>query len=306
MDVICAAHIEKRFGTRRGVEGVTLSVGQGQCIGILGANGSGKTTLTRLIAGLDRLDGGSLRVLGHPACPRPLHVRRRCGIALDTPAHWETLSGRQNLSFFGRQYGLAGAALKARVDALLSEADLTAQADEPVAAYSFGMRRKLAILQAMAHEPELLILDEPSAGVDTAFLDRLSQAIRRRCQDGHTTWIADNDADWLARTATDAILLRNGRLCAVGRVAELVAAAAARHRIDILLEASGFDAVPTIKGVYAFACEGKQITAHVDGDPALPAELAAWVVSCGGRIRTMDVRAITLSDALNQRAEAAL
>lgn len=303
MEIITAQHITKRHKGGHGIEDISFSVRKGQCFGVLGANGSGKTTLTRLIAGLDRLEQGRLLVFDRSGYPHPAALRRRCGIALDTPAHWETLSGRQNLFFFARQYGLAGAALNERMDELLREADLTAQADEPIAAYSFGMRRKLNSLQALAHAPDLLILDEPSAGVDMAFLDRLAQWIRQRCNDGKTTWIADNDAGWLGQVATDVIYLSEGRVTAGGGVKDLMESIDARYRIEISLEQPAFSDTPTLPGVRHFHCEKNRIRADLNGRARLPVELLEWITDRGGQVRSMEIRAITLHEALLQSAE---
>jgi ABC-2 type transport system ATP-binding protein len=302
MDPIIAKDITRLHNTGRGVDGVSLSVKAGECFGVLGANGSGKTTLTRLVGGLDRAERGEIFVLGKPAYPRPPQLRSRCGVALDSPAHWESLSGRQNLCFFARQYGLSGKGLRRRENELLIEADLAAQADEAVAGYSFGMRRKLSIIEALAHEPDLLILDEPSAGIDVAFQDRLVECIHRRCERGKTTWIADNDADWLARAATDVILLSDGRVEARGSVTDLMASVGACNRIDIVLEQSDFSASPSINGVMRFRCDGNRLSAEVDGNPELPIKLLQWIIASGGRVRSMEIRSVTLHEALIQRA----
>jgi ABC-2 type transport system ATP-binding protein len=302
MDPIVVKDISRYYHTGRGVENVSLSVKGGQCFGLLGANGSGKTTLTRLVAGVDRVESGEISVLGKPAFPRPSHLRKRCGVALDSPAHWEELSGRQNLWFFARQYGMNGTSLRRRVNELLVEADLAQQADEAVAGYSFGMRRKLSILEAVAHEPDLLILDEPSAGIDVVFQDRLIEQIRNRCKLGRTTWVADNDADWLARAATDVILLNEGRVEAQGSVPDLMASVGARNSIEIVLEQSDFSATPNINGVMRFSCKKNRLSAEVDGNPELPIELLKWIIASGGRVRSMEVRSVTLHEALLQRA----
>jgi ABC-type multidrug transport system ATPase subunit len=302
MDPIIAQNIVRLHRNGRGINGVSLSVKAGQCFGVLGSNGSGKTTLTRLVAGIDRIESGRLSVLGKPAFPRPANLRRLCGVALDTPAHWETLSGRQNLLFFARQFGLSGSDLNHRVNELLGHAELAAQANEPVAVYSFGMRRKLSIIESLVHDPDLLILDEPSAGVDLMFLDRLVQWINRRCEQGKTTWITDNDADWLARMATDVILLSDGRIEAEGTVSKLLASVSARSRVEILLEQSTFNARPTISGIVTFQCEDNHICADIDGSPDLPVKLLQWITEYGGRIRSMKIRSITLYEALMRNA----
>lgn len=301
MDAIVAEHVVRRHRSGHGIAGVSLTVPQGRCLGILGPNGSGKTTLTHMVAGLARADAGRVSVLGESACPRPAHVRRRCGVSFDTPAHWDSLSGRRNLCFFASQYGLAGSDLHRRVEELLDEACLAAQADDPVAVYSFGMRRKLSVIESLTHDPDLLILDEPSAGVDTAFLDWLMQHVHGRCERGKTTWVADNDADWLSRVATDAVLLRDGRIQAGGSVRELMASVGARSRIQIVLEQDGFTATPDIPGIRAFRCERNRVCAESNGDPQLPIELHRWIISQGGRIRSMEIRSITLHDALTRR-----
>ncbi len=302
MESVVAESLVRRYRNGRGIDGVSLTLKVGECLALLGSNGSGKTTLTRLVSGLDRLDRGHLYVLGKPAFPRRRDVRRRCGIALDTPAHWETLSGRQNIGFFGQQYGLTGSGLNQRIEGLLHEAGLAAQADEPVATYSFGMRRKLGIIEAMIHDPDLLILDEPSAGADVAFVDRLVSWIRARCESGKTTWIADNDPDWLSKAATHAILLSDGRIKAQGAVQELMTSITARNRIEMRLDQPGLDDIPHIAGVHEFRCEGNTVTAQTNGNPELPAELLRWITSRGRRVKAMEVREITLNEALLRRA----
>ena len=300
MEIISAKNIIKQHPTGHGVNGISLSVYKGQSFGVLGANGSGKTTLTRLIAGLDRIQQGNLCVLGHSIYPHPIKLRRQCGIALDTPAHWESLSGRQNLMFFARQYGLAGATLKQHVDELLIQADLMDQADDPISAYSFGMRRKLNTIAALAHDPELLILDEPSAGVDMAFLDQLAQWIQQRREKGKTTWIADNDADWLERTATDVICLSNGQVQAQGSVQELMESVDAQYRIMVTLGSSDLLATPTLSGISNYQCKDNHISADLSDDSHLPVELLQWITAQGGHIRTVEVHSVTLHEALGQ------
>lgn len=303
METIVAENIARNYDNKRGIHGISISVRSGQCLGVLGANGSGKTTLTRLVAGLEPTQCGSLYVLGGPAYPRPKSLRHRCGVALDTPAHWQSLSARQNLLFFARQYGLNGSSLTRRVDELLFEADLDAQADEPVADYSFGMSRKLSIIEALCHDPDLLILDDPSAGIDTAFKKQLIQWIRKRCQDGKTTWVADNNADWVSKAATNAILLCDGRIKAQGDVPELMAAVEQRNRIEILLEQNGFDCTPNIQGIDNFRCDGNHVSAEMNGNPKLTVELLDWVISNGGRVCSMEVFSVTLYEALKQQAK---
>jgi hypothetical protein len=113
--------------------------------------------------------------------------------------------------------------------------------------------------------------------------------------------VADNNADWLSRTATHAILLSNGRMQAEGEVPELMASIGARNRIEILLEQSGFGSKPNMDGVDAFHCEGNRITAKVHGSSQVPVDLIRWINSSGGSVRSMEVRSMTLYEALMRR-----
>ena len=305
MEAVIAEDIVRRYATGRGIDGVSLSVRAGQCIGILGPNGSGKTTLTRLVAGLDKAGSGRLLVLGGPAYPRPRGLRRRCGVALESPAHWDSLTGRQNLWFFARQYGLPGSALSGRVHELLRKAGLAGQADDSVATYSFGMRRKLSIIEAIAGDPDLLILDEPSAGADAAFLEQLIQWIRSRCEEGRTTWLADNDPEWLARAATCAVLLCDGRIQAQGEVRQLTDSISSMQCVEVTLEQPCSEIpleLPQMAAVHTFSCEQNRVTAQVHGGTEAPVELLRWITSRGARVRSMEVHAVTLYEALMRQA----
>ena len=299
---IIAENISLLYDNGRGVRDVSLSVHPGQCLGILGANGSGKTTLTRLVAGLDRPQSGRLSVLGHNAHSRPAKLRQRCGVALDKPSHWDNLSGRQNLWFFARQYGLKAKSLQSRLDELLLASGLADQADELVADYSFGMRRKLSLLEALCHDPDLLILDEPSAGIDVAFLQTLAQWIRTRSRQGKVTWIADNNADWLSRVATHALLLCDGMIGARGPVPELINSVDSRSRIELLLEQPCTSPLLPLDGVSGLQVDGNRLLVEVPDDPAMPSTVLDWIAASGGRVASMAVRSTTLHEALMQRA----
>ena len=301
MQAIEAENVTRRYQNGRGIDHVSLRLAGGRCLAILGDNGSGKTTLIRLLAGIDRPDSGRLTVLGQAPSGRSAQLRRQCGVALDAAGHWDSLSGRQNLWFFARGYGMAGEHLDRHVSGLLDEAGLLCQADEPVGTYSFGMRRKLAILQALCHDPEMLIMDEPCAGVDASFLEYLGQLTHRRGEQGKTTCIADNNADWLAKAATDAVLLDSGRLCAQAVVAEALKSVRPSCRIDIALEAPDRSGPPHFEGLWRYESRGNHVIVEADGNGALPAKLLDWIARHNGKVRSMNVASITLLDALRRQ-----
>lgn len=302
MHAIVADRVSRQYAPGRGVRDVSLRLDAGQCLGILGPNGSGKSTLTRLMAGIERTDDGALTVFDAPAHERPAELRRRCGVALDTPATWKALSGRQHLEFFARQYGLRGRELHARTALFLDEASLASQADDPVRDYSFGMRRKLHVLTALCHEPDLLILDEPTAGADAAFVSWLATHIGQRGSQGKATWVADNDPDWLSRAATHALLLESGRVAAHGTVSELNASVGARSEVTVVFDGEPPAATPDMPGVVGTTADGNHLTVTLDGDASRLGDLVNWMTGHGAKVRSVEVRAVTLREALAQRS----
>ncbi len=297
MPVIDAKDLTCEYAPRRGVRGVSLTVEAGQCIALLGRNGSGKTTLTRLLAGLQRPDAGRLRVLGCPVDAGGREHLRRCGAVLDRSVHWEALSGRQNAWFAARSYGVTGDDAATRIDELLSAADLADRADDAVATYSFGMRRKLDIVCATVHQPDLLLLDEPTTGLDPQFLLRLTGMIRRRSEDGQTTWLAGNDVDFAAELADRVVFLDAGEVVADAPPADLLAELDATQEVDVRLARPHEIAAPQWPGVRSFAQEAEAVTAVLEGGSSAVEKLLAWIAECGGELRTVEVRRPTLRDA---------
>ncbi len=298
MDAIVARELVREYAPGRGACGMGLCVAEGECYGLLGRNGSGKSTLVRLVLGLERPDSGSLTVLGALVGEGSRRHLGRCGAALDTPALWPDLTGRQNAWFVCRSYGLSDEATETRLDDWFERADLAAVARERVSTWSFGMRRKLGLVQGMAHEPDLLVLDEPTAGVDAHFLVHLTEALRGRAERGATTLIASNDPDYLAGVATRVAFLDAGRIVAEGTVEELLAAVADRVEYRLALAGPVPVALPEdVPGLESFVQEGQEITAVGSYNATAIAVLVGWAVDSGASVRNLEIREPTLRDA---------
>lgn len=164
--VLDVAGVRKRYGGTVALDGVSLAVQRGELFGLLGPNGAGKTTLMSALAGLADPDSGTVRLFGHPFDTNSRPLRHRVGIATQDLAVYPELTARENLTFFGRLYGLAGSDLAERVDAQLAAVGLTDRADHRAGTFSGGMKRRLNLAVAVVHGPDLLLLDEPTTGVD--------------------------------------------------------------------------------------------------------------------------------------------
>ena len=284
--------VERRHPGGRGVGPVDLRVAAGEVVALVGPNGAGKSTLLRVLAGLDRPAAGRVGWFGGGAAA----ARSRMGLLLDTVAEEDSWSGRQSTHFWCRQWvGDAGRA-RALTDGALLRFGLGTVADEPVGAYSFGMRRRLGLAQALVHEPDLALLDEPSAGLDPDGVGRLAAELRRRRAAGATTVVASNDPGLVARVSDRVALLDDGRVVRCETPAVLLAAVPAARVAELSLEgAADLEALGRVAGVEAV--ERVPGGAHVRfGDAAALPGLVAAADAPGGRLRALRLREPDLGD----------
>jgi linearmycin/streptolysin S transport system ATP-binding protein len=184
--VLEVTDVRKHYGPIEALRGVSLSVEEGEMFGLLGPNGAGKTTLLSILACLIDPSAGSVRLFGKPLDRHDFGTRRRIGIATQDTSLYPELTARENLTFFGQLYGLRGPDLAKRVDEVLSFTALTDRADDRVATYSGGMRRRLNLGAAVVHRPRLLFLDEPTTGVDPQSRHHIFEEVRSLNADGVT------------------------------------------------------------------------------------------------------------------------
>src|SRR5829696_67183 len=203
--------LERRYGERVALAGVSVSVPEGATLAVLGANGAGKTTLLRVLAALLRPHGGRVRVLGAELPRERWRLPGRVGYLGHEPLLYRELSGRENLAYHARLHG----ARPARVDELLAAVGMDGRADEPVRELSRGMIQRLAVARAVLHDPPLLLLDEPRANLDPAAAELLEPLIGRAS--GRTRVLVSHDVERALAESDRALGLRGGRQAFAGR-----------------------------------------------------------------------------------------
>jgi heme exporter protein A len=211
--------VERRYGERVALTGVTVSVPRGATLAVLGANGAGKTTLLRVLAGLLRPHGGSAQVLGADLPRERWKVPGQVGYLGHEPLLYRDLTGRENLSYHARLHGVNGS----RVEEVLAAVGMDRRADDPLRDLSRGMVQRLATARAVLHDPPLLLLDEPRAHLDPAAAERLEPLIGRAS--GRTRVLVSHDVEGALAEADLALGLKGGRQVFAGAVE----AAAARE-----------------------------------------------------------------------------
>src|SRR5918995_1061428 len=179
----------------RGVSEVSLSVAPGEVFGLMGPNGSGKSTLLRVLSTAIAPDSGGFRVCGADGLTQKRNVRARMGLMVDRPTHYDDLTGRANAYFFASAYGMEEAKAEGALAELFDYFDLTEYADDKVKTYSYGMGKKLALIEALAHGPEVLLLDEPSLGLDYTSQLAYQSRIRDLAASGVAVLLASQQGD---------------------------------------------------------------------------------------------------------------
>jgi lipooligosaccharide transport system ATP-binding protein len=214
--------VSKNFSERIAVDGLNLRVPAGICFGLLGPNGAGKTTTLRMIYGVTRATSGTIRVFGMDIGRKPRAVRSRLGVTLQQNVLIEALSPRANLHVFGRYHLLRQPELSRRAEELIDFLELRSHADVPVRNLSGGFQRRLAIALSLINRPELLILDEPTTGLDPAVRQALWSRIRALRGAGATVLITTHYMDEAQRLCDCVAIISMGKIICEGAPAELI------------------------------------------------------------------------------------
>jgi ABC-2 type transport system ATP-binding protein len=232
MSVLTVTDVKKNFGAVAALDGATFELRQGELLALLGPNGAGKTTLIRAIAGRVKLDGGEIRVFDRVLDGR--HTPPELGIVPQEIAIYPLLTARENLEVFGRLHGLSGADLFKQVDWALGQTGLADRAAEPVKQFSGGMRRRLNIACGVLHRPRIVLLDEPTVGVDPQSRDRIYDMLAELAASGVSLLLTTHHLEEAEARCSRTVIIDHGRVIAAGTLSELVEQTVGRFRLVTL------------------------------------------------------------------------
>ena len=222
MNAIQTNQLTRSFGTLKAVDRLTLEIPRGTVFGFLGPNGSGKTTTIRLLLGLLDADQGSAEVLGFDTRKQPDAVRVRCGALLEHHGLYERLSAAENLDYYGRIWHMSRADREKRIRELLEPVDLYDRRGEPIGRWSRGMKQKLAVARTLMHRPELIFLDEPTAGLDPVASSALREDLSKLvAQEGVTIFLTTHNLAEAEKLCNQVGVINHGQLLAVGSPSDL-------------------------------------------------------------------------------------
>ena len=283
----------KDYGPRTAVHAIDLDVVPGECLGLLGPNGAGKTTTISMACGVTTPTRGTVAIGGIDLAKDPLAAKAKLGLVPQELALYEELSGIQNLRYFGALYDLAGAVLAERIRWALDVVGLADRAGDQVKKYSGGMKRRLNMAAGLLHEPELLVLDEPTVGVDPQSRNHIFETVRALEQRGMTIIYTSHYMEEVEALCDRVAIIDAGAIVATGTVRELVAAHAGK---GIALELKG-----DIDAAMAAAAAHGEVERHEHALRVIPhgalAPLIAAIESTGATIGRIESREANLETA---------
>ena len=299
-DTMIEAHsLAKRYGDVTAVDGIDFSVQKGQVFGLLGPNGSGKTTTILMLLGLTEPSSGEVRVLGLDPARKPLSVKRRVGYLPDQVGFYDGLTARQNLTYIARLNGLPRDEASARINEGLQRMGLADVADKPVKTFSRGMRQRLAVAELLLKQPQIIIMDEPTLGLDPDAARLFINIIRELRDEGITMLLSSHLLHQVQEVCDHVALFRHGRILAQGTVEEL-ARRVLRGGYNVVLEVENgspaletkLAGIPQVLNVQHLEPTRYVLEATADVRP----QAAEAAVTVGGRLQGLKVEVPDLDE----------
>lgn len=291
-NILEASSLVKRFGDLTAVDDVSVHISEGETFGLLGPNGAGKTTSISIICGLLTADGGTVTVAGEQISPTSTRGRSAIGLVPQDLAIYPDLTAEENLEFFGHLYGMTGMPLRDRVDEVLDLVGLADRRDDQTREYSGGMKRRLNIGIGLLHRPRLLVLDEPTVGVDPQSRNAILESVESLSREGMAVLYTTHYMEEAERLCDRVAIIDEGRIQAEGTRRELVSMVGEKDRVAI--EGTGdltgaAEALRALDGVTDASASDHRIDVLTTNSSAILPELLSTVAGSGGAITGVEV-----------------
>jgi ABC-2 type transport system ATP-binding protein len=285
--------LQKSFGENHAVQGVSFGVEEGEIFSLLGPNGAGKTTTISMLSCLLRPDAGDAHIMGHSIRTDDMGVKSVLGVVPQEIALYEDLTARENLTFWGKMYGLRGAALKSRVKEVLDVIGLSDRANDRVGKYSGGMKRRVNIGVALLHKPRVIYMDEPTVGIDPQSRRNILDSVVALKNQGMTVLYTTHYMEEAEELSDHIAIMDHGKLIACGTNEELVKLVGEQTRIDLVVNVEAArmaDAWRSIPGVERVTLEEGQIAVLVNDSNLVLPRLFEAAAHQAARITSVEIR----------------
>jgi ABC-2 type transport system ATP-binding protein len=292
MNAIEISSLKKSFGEIQAVSGASFTVQEGEIFSLLGPNGAGKTTTISMLSTLLRPDEGDALILGHSIRKEPMKVKESLGVVPQEIALYEDLSARENLMFWGKMYGLRGAALKKRVDEILETIGLADRQNGRVGKFSGGMKRRVNIGVALLHKPKIIYMDEPTVGIDPQSRRSILDSVVALKNQGMTVLYTTHNMDEAQELSDHTAIMDHGKIIAQGTHDELVKLVGQSDRISLTTTAEPTRMIEIweqLPGVDSISAENGTLTLLVDDSNRVLPRLFETAAANAIRITSVEI-----------------
>ena len=241
--------LKKSYGNKEVVKNVSFTIDKGESFGLLGPNGAGKSTTISMICGLLPYDQGEVLVSDRSVKKFPMHIKKKIGVVPQEIALYPTMSARDNLLFWGKMYGLTGTKAKSRVEEVLDFVGLTDRAKERIETFSGGMKRRINIGAALMHEPELLIMDEPTVGIDPQSRNHILETVKKLNEQGMTIIYTSHYMEEVEYLCNRVGIIDHGEVIAIGTKTELCSRLVGGSVVQLTIEKASIEAVEALRSL---------------------------------------------------------
>jgi len=293
MNAIEVNHLKKSFGDFQAVQDASFKADSGEVLSLLGPNGAGKSTTISMLSGLLAPTGGDASIMGHSVTKEPEAAKKSLGVVPQDIALYPDLSARENLVFWGKMYGLRGAALKSRVDEVLEIIGLADRQKDHVSKFSGGMKRRVNIGAALLHKPAVIIMDEPTVGIDPQSRRHILDNVKELNQQGMTVLYTTHYMEEAAELSNHIAIMDKGKVIAYGTHDELIKMVGEQTRIDVTLNTEAekvLDAWRGTEGVSKIDSTDGKVTALVDDSNRVLPRLFDAASKVNVRITSVDIQ----------------
>ncbi len=293
MNAIEVKNLKKSFGELQAVQGVEFAARQGEILSLLGPNGAGKSTTISMLSGLLAPTEGDAAITGHSIRTAPQAAKASLGVVPQDIALYPDLSARENLVFWGKMYGLRGAILKTRVDEVLETIGLADRQKDAVGKFSGGMKRRVNIGAALLHKPQVVIMDEPTVGIDPQSRRHILDNVKELNRQGMTVLYTTHYMEEAAELSHHIAIMDQGKIIAYGTYDELIKLVGGQARIDLTLNTSGEkiqDRWKMVAGVTGIDANDGKVTVLVDDSNRVLPHLFETAAQNGVRITSVEIQ----------------
>jgi ABC-2 type transport system ATP-binding protein len=293
MNAIEVKNLKKSFGDQQAVQDASFNADSGEVLSLLGPNGAGKSTTISMLSGLLAPTGGDASIMGHSVTKEPEAAKKSLGVVPQDIALYPDLSARENLLFWGKMYNLRGGALKSRVDEVLEIIGLADRQKDHVGKFSGGMKRRVNIGAALLHKPDVIIMDEPTVGIDPQSRRHILDNVKELNQQGMTVLYTTHYMEEAAELSDHIAIMDMGKVIAYGTHDALIKLVGEQTRIDVTLNAEGekvLEAWRATEGVSKIDSLDGKVTALVDDSNRVLPRLFDAASKVDVRITSVDIQ----------------